>query len=61
LGGIGFFGPEDDAVFEAEGVGGGGEPVSGFIESAGEDGWGGVAREADRLPIADFILSSRNK
>ena len=40
LGGFRFFGAEDDAVFKAEGDGGGGEPVSGFIEPACDDGWG---------------------
>jgi hypothetical protein len=40
LGGVGFFGADDDAVFDREGDGGAGEPISGLVESAGEDGWG---------------------
>jgi hypothetical protein len=48
FGGGGFFGGEDDAVFEAEGDGGGGEPISGLGLARA-----GVLREP-RRPVRDW-------
>ena len=38
--GVGFFGAEDEAILNAQRDGCGGEPVSGLVETATEDGWG---------------------
>ena len=40
FGGGGFFGADDEAVFDRDRDGGGGEPISGLVEMSGKDGWG---------------------